>query len=111
MKFAAFSIGLLVAMGFGPARAGSLDSMNVAMQLGTLLGSEEFCGMSYDQSAIDRYIEENVAADDLDFASTLRTMTQGVAFQNKSMTASEKRAHCHQIRRSAKAHGFIASAD
>lgn len=83
------------------------DSMAVAMELGSVLASEEACGLSFDLAAIERFIEENVRADDMSFTSTLNMMTRGSAMQITDMSASEKTAHCAQIRRVALANGFI----
>lgn len=83
------------------------DSIEVASDLGSLLGSEKACGLTYNAEAIGRYIEENVAADDLGFNGMLQMMTAGSEFQIKDMSASAKIAHCLQAKRSAKSHGFI----
>ena len=91
----------------GALRAQSLESMNVANQLGTVLASEEFCGLSYDQAAIEKFIEEKVAADDMGFASNLQVMTEGQRYSLKDMSASSRTAHCAQIRRVAKSYEFI----
>jgi hypothetical protein len=48
---------------------------NLSLNLGTVLGSEEFCGLEYDQDAIQSFIEKHVSANDVDFASDLSTMT------------------------------------
>jgi hypothetical protein len=48
-----------------------------AFQLGTILGSESFCGLSFDQAAIQALIEKKVSADDLQFAGELSIMTDG----------------------------------
>lgn len=88
------------------AVAQSIETMKLASDLGTLIAAEEFCGLSYDQAAIEAYIEKNVPADDLSFASQLNLMIQGSRFEHSSMSASAKTAHCAQIKRSAKSHSF-----
>jgi len=89
------------------AAAQSMKSMNTAMELGGMLASEEPCGLAYDHAAIERYIEQHVPADDMGFASTLSLMTAGQAVQIEDMSPSAKAAHCAQIRRVARANGFI----
>lgn len=84
-----------------------MDSMSVAVELGSVLASEEACDLAFDQAAIERFIDENVRADDMRFASTLNMMTQGSSMQISDMSASAKTAHCAQIRRVARANGFI----
>lgn len=89
------------------AQAQDLGSMQVASMLGTMLAAEEMCGLTYDLDAIDRFIDDKVAADDMDFAGTLRLMTAGAGHQHSGMSEAEARAHCRQIARSARANGFI----
>ena len=79
---------------------------NLALKLGSVIGSEEFCGLSYDQEAIEAFIEKNVAANDMEFAPTLNTMVGGGEVENREMSPSEKTAHCTQTRRVAKSFGF-----
>lgn len=81
--------------------------MQLATNLGTVLASEEFCGLSYDQPAIESFIAEKVDADDLSFPSTLSMMTEGSEYQLKDLSKSSKTAHCAQISRLAKTYGFI----
>jgi len=83
------------------------NSTQVALELGTVLAAEDFCGLSYDQEMIASYIEKNVAADDMGFPSTLQLLTAGKQSEHKNMSATAKAAHCTQIRRAAKANGFI----
>jgi hypothetical protein len=74
--------------------------------LGSVSGSEKFCGLSYDQEAIEAFNEKNVAANDMEFAPTLNSMVGGVRVENREMSPSEKTAHCTQIRRVAKSFWF-----
>lgn len=90
-----------------PSPAVSMESMKIAMELGSVLASEEACSLTFDQAAIERFIEAKVAADDMGFASMLQTMTEGNRFQIGSMSTSAKTAHCAQIRRVARANGFV----
>jgi hypothetical protein len=85
----------------------SAYDQNLTLNLGTVLGSEEFCGLAYDQKAIEAFIDKNVAADDMGFAAELNSMASGTKYQNKEMTPSEKTAHCTQIQRVAKSFAFI----
>lgn len=91
-----------------PASAWSdLDRMTVSNALGSLLGSETACGLAFDQAAVSRYIDDKVPADDMQFASMLNMMAGGTEAQIADMSASQKTAHCRQIERAAKSHGFI----
>lgn len=89
------------------AIAGSVDSMSLANELGSIIASEEICGLAYDQPAISAFIESKVSASDMAFPSTLTVMIQGNAVQLEGMTPSAKTAHCTQVRRVAKSYGFI----
>ncbi|TVR11858.1 MAG: signal recognition particle [Salinarimonadaceae bacterium] len=107
MKILIAAVALTAAMSSG-ALAQRLDSMTLANQLGDVLASEELCGLSYDHDAIERFIEERVAADDMSFTPMLRMMTDGATYTQDEMSESAKRAHCAQIRRVARSYGFTA---
>lgn len=104
LPLAALALGVTAA----PLPSFGMDSMTTAMELGSVLASEEACSLTFDQAAIERFIEGNVAPDDMGFASTLQMMTEGTRYQIGSMSISAKTAHCSQIRRVARANGFIA---
>lgn len=82
------------------------DSNDVANQLGTVLGSEEACGLAYDQKAIEDFVNDHVKPSDMSFPSMLDTMTRGTKYLIQSMSESALTAHCTQIRRIAKHYGF-----
>jgi len=81
--------------------------MTLANELGSVLASEEICGLKFNQNAISAFIEKRVRADDLSFASTLTLMTAGQEMQIKGMSVSARTAHCTQTRRVAKTYGFV----
>lgn len=89
------------------ASAQNFDSMQLAQNLGSVLASEEFCGLQYDQDAIRQFIESHVRADDMGFNSTLELMTGGVRYELEQMSASAKTAHCAQTARVARSYKFI----
>jgi hypothetical protein len=82
------------------------DSTRVALNLGSVLGSEKACGLAYDREAINRFIAEHVSATDMSFPSSLNVLTEGTKNQIESMSESSLTAHCTQIRRIAKQYGF-----
>lgn len=99
---------LLVALALVTATAAhAQNSITLALQLGSVLASEEPCGMTFDQAAIAAFIESKVKATDLDFPSTLNMMTQGQEVQIRDMSKSALTAHCTQVRRLAKSYKFI----
>lgn len=86
---------------------GQVDSMELANELGTVLGAEAGCGLKYNQDAIKAFIEAKVKASDMQFPSLLSAMSRGTAMQFKQMSESEKTAFCSQVTRVAKANKFI----
>lgn len=86
-----------------------MESMAFANDLGMILASEEPCGMTYDQGAIQALIEKTVPAEDMSFPSTLSVMTQGQAYSLQKMSPSSLTAHCAAVTRSAKHFGLVAS--
>lgn len=89
------------------SHAQSLDSKQKAQELGSILASEEMCGLEYDQDAISRWIDENTDPADIAFASTLSMMIEGSKFYFEEMSTSSKTAHCRSIERTTRHFGFI----
>lgn len=89
------------------AQSVSLDEFTLAQELGTLLGSEEPCALSYDQDAISTWIDANVDAASMSFAGTLSMMTDAAAFSIVDMSESSRTAHCRSVERAAVHAGFI----
>jgi hypothetical protein len=81
--------------------------MQLATDLGNLLGSEKFCDLQYDQGAIQKFIESRVKENDMEFTSLLTTMTEAAKLENSDMSPSAKTAHCTQTARVARSYGFI----
>lgn len=89
------------------ASAAPKNSMQVALELGSVLAAEDFCGLHYNQDAIAAFIEKAVPADEMGFPSTLQLMISGSKVEQGQMADSAKAAHCTQIKRIAKAYHFI----
>ncbi|CAI2936124.1 conserved exported protein of unknown function [Aminobacter niigataensis] len=95
----------LVAAWTGAAAA--QDSGLLAFELGDVIGSERGCKLRFDQSAIERFIEANAPNADMGFMSQMNGAADIMADKFSGFTASQKTAHCTQVRRVAKANGFI----
>jgi hypothetical protein len=96
---------LVTGLAYGPlAQAQASD---VAEGLGQVLASEQGCALQYDRNAIERFIGENVDAHDMAFTEQLGLETRVVGREVARMSPSSLAAHCSQIRRVAKANGFI----
>jgi hypothetical protein len=81
--------------------------LGLDLKMGSVLGSENFCCLSYDQAAIKAFVEKYVSADDMNFANSVRALTLATKTQTEKMSISEKTAHCTQIERIAKFYGFM----
>jgi hypothetical protein len=86
-----------------PAWSAGLD---VAQGLADVIAAEEFCGLAYDQPAIETFIADNVADDDLQFTGLLKGLIFVAKAAQETMSASAATAHCAQIRRLAAAYRF-----
>jgi len=89
------------------AHSDSMPSKRTFMVRPSSPSHVQFCGLAYDQDAIQSFIEKNVPASDMDFSAELSTMTGGTKYENENMTESEKTARCTQVKRVAKSYGFI----
>lgn len=97
----------VLAATLAPTIAGAAGS-DVVQGLADVIAAEEFCGLSYDQSAIETFIGTHVAADDLDFTGMLTAMIYLAEENQKAMSPSAATAHCAQIRRLAGTYRFTA---
>jgi hypothetical protein len=86
--------------------ATSLDSMELAHQLGTVLAAEQPCHFTYDMAAVQIYIARHVQESDMSFGSLLQLMVQGEAIQIEEMTPATLAALCTQTGRVARFNGF-----
>jgi len=97
---------LAIAFAAGPVHAQE-DSGTLAVALGEVLGSEGFCGLTYDQNAIRTLMDKNGRKEDTEFSSTLRMVTGWTRYQESNMSASAKADRCTEIERVARSYGFI----
>lgn len=79
----------------------------LAMQVGSILGSEEPCGLSYSAEGITAYIDREVAADDMEFLGMMDLGASNAEYSVGEMGAGQRAAHCAQTERLAKSLGFI----
>ncbi len=89
------------------AQANDLATMQLASGLGSVLAGEEACGLVYDQTAIEKFVSDKVPAGNLNFPGTLNMMVTSSKMELDGMTQSQKTANCTQVKRAAKAYGFI----
>lgn len=101
-----FAVGLLILPQSAFAWS-DMERIQLATSLGDILASEEFCGLTYNATAISSFIDAKVPNDDMQFTSILDTMTGGAKFNLQEMSDSQKAAHCRQIERVAKAFNFV----
>ena len=98
---------LLAFLGLPVAAQTTTKLTEVTESLAMVLASEHVCGMSYDQRAIQTFVEKNVSPDNLDFVSVLNMLTVDLARQIAAMTQSQRTAHCAQMRQVARRYKFI----
>ncbi len=98
---------VLVSVFGAMAQAQSMETIRLADDLGTILGSEKVCNLTYNQDAIAFWIDTKVPPEDMTFASTLSMMTEGTAFRLQDISESTRTAHCRSVERTAKHYGFI----
>lgn len=87
--------------------AAQMEEMMLATNIGSVIGSEKACGLTFDQAAIAAYVAANTPKGNLGFANTLTMMTQGTEFNLQSLSPSALTAHCAAITASATEMGFI----
>lgn len=85
----------------------SLDTMTHAVNLGNVIASENKCNLSYDETAITNWIDDNVDASDMSFPSTLNMMITGSKHQISKLSGSAETAHCKSVMNTARHYGFI----
>jgi hypothetical protein len=99
---------LILASVFGTmAQSQSMETIRLANDMGTLLGSEKVCNLTYNQDAITMWIDVKVPPEDMSFASALSMMTESTAYGLQDISESARTAHCRSIERTAKHYGFI----
>lgn len=81
--------------------AQDFQAMQKASSMGKLIGSETYCGLSFDQAAIDAWIEQNMKPDDLEFSGYIELGIAGEGYDQEDRSDSAKTAHCAAVRRSA----------
>lgn len=98
---------MLALFAAAPVGAQGMRTMELANQLGTIIGSERACNLSYDLDAIDRYIDEHADPADMGFPGMLQMMTDGQEYSMRDIGESALRAHCRSVERTARHYGFI----
>lgn len=90
------------------AHAQSAYDMGViADELAAVIAAEKECGLSYDQSSISDFIDNNVPAESMGFAPRLQMGVRMAEHSLESMSESGMTAHCRSIENTARHHGFI----
>lgn len=93
----------------GSLQAQDFEQTRQAMELGKLIGSEQYCDLEFDQAAIQKWIDENVDAANMGFSSTLDMGVSAERYSQDDRSSSAKTAHCHAIKRTAAHLGLIGS--
>lgn len=96
---------VLVLIASSPAMA-DVDGMMFATQVGGLLGSDEACGITFDQDKVRAYILANTSPTDLAVSNLLATVIQGNRLRLPTEKPSDLAIHCDLAKRSADALGL-----
>lgn len=98
-----------VALFFSAGAGGSqgLSPIQLANSLATVIASEQPCNLTFDQAAIERWIDANVDPSDIAFGARLQSYTSGVAYNLRSVTGSALTAHCRVVANTARHFGFV----
>lgn len=95
------------ALGLAAGTACAESGLEMAMNLGTVIGSEEPCGLSYNIGAIERFVAANIPDDDMTFMDSMNASVWAAGEDMQGYSEAQKAAHCAQIRRIALRNGFI----
>lgn len=90
-----------------PVTLQAQDSNKQAIELGSVLSSEQACGLAYNQAAIQAWVDENIEPTDMGFAGTLDVMRQSTERDIEEISASMLTANCRAVERVARQYGFI----
>lgn len=81
--------------------------LSLANNLGSIVGSEAFCGFTLDQEGLAKWIEQNVPPERMDFPGLFQMSVLGQKAFNDAMTESAKTAHCAAVIQSAHQNGLL----
>lgn len=104
MRYFAF---LIVLIGSGSHAQPYKDPTALAVELGSILGSESACDLDFDNEAIKAYLKDNANPDDLSLPNALSMMTDGTRIQLEAKTPAQLAAHCQLVRQSAGKIGIL----
>ena len=96
----------LVAMTAGSAIAQGFETTKLAIELSAIIGSADACELEIDTDAVAAFIEKEVPAEDMGFIGELNLMTDGTRYNVGEMGELQRKIHCMQVRRAAKANGL-----
>jgi hypothetical protein len=75
--------------------------------LAAILSSEQYCGLSYSQDAIQAFISKNIAPSDTRFLSDLEFDRRTEEIQHEKFGPSERTAYCTHVKQMAEYFGFL----
>jgi hypothetical protein len=90
----------------GPAAAYE-PAQKVALDLAGILGSEAACGLVIKPDAVKAYIADRVDPAAIDFATELRVLSQGTAYNIDQLSPVALVAHCEAVTRTAEHYGLL----
>ncbi|MFZ0494986.1 MAG: hypothetical protein WBG11_14605 [Methylocella sp.] len=99
-----FILASAVAIALWPTAAAAGDQ-DILKDLGTVLGSGDFCGLTLDDDAIEAYLPSPGPQHNMEFTSLAHAMWAAVAV-NLSLPKSAKAARCAYLAKLADSYGL-----
>jgi hypothetical protein len=106
MKQHRFAGAIALALLIAPTPAPAITSWDAAEGLGSIIASEQACGLSLDGRAVTGWIEANVDRKDMKFTETLALHVRVKSRELAEMSQTMKEAHCAQVGRLVKAYAI-----
>lgn len=85
----------------------SMDSFKTAKKLGAVIGSEKACGLTLDQTGIQRWIATHVPPEDMEFSANPQLIIETTEYDLSAMGGSSLTAHCAAVLQTARHNGLL----
>lgn len=106
MRHALIAIVLIFASA-ADAQTAADRAAQAALDLGSALGAERPCGLTYDPAKVSSFIKSRIPPGDAYIAGAMTTASSATKAQIGEMSATEKLAYCQVMERSARASGLL----
>ena len=87
--------------------ASAYDSAGLSQNLGDVLAAEGVCGLTFDQAALAKWIDEHVRPDDMEFIGNLNMHVYARLDEYQALEGTRKALLCQQTTRVARSLHFM----